>query len=76
MEATFEGEWLVQSDPLDELKEESMPHPEKGKIEDQDDKSVLSGEDVVQIEAPTKEASTSDVVLTSIHKLKKIFSLH
>ena len=62
---------MVQSDPLDEMKEESMPHPEKGKNEDKDDKIIISGEDVVQLEGPAKEASTSDVVVTSIHKLKK-----
>ena len=73
MEAPFEGEGLVQSDPLDELKEESMPHPEKGKNEDKDDKISISGEDVVQSEGPANEAGTSDVVLPSIHKLKKYF---
>ena len=73
MEATIEGDGLVQSDPLDEPKEESMPHPEKGKNEDKDDKISISGEDVVQIEGPAREAGTSDVVLTSIHKLKKYF---
>ena len=70
MEATFEGSGMVQSDPLDEM-EESMPRPEKGKIKDTDNKGIISGEDVEQIEAPAKEASTSDVVLTSIQKLKK-----
>ena len=73
VESTFEGEGLVQSDPLDEMKEESMPHPEKGKNEDKDDKIIISGEDVVQIEDPAKEAGTSHVVLTSIHKLKNYF---
>ena len=47
MEATFEAAGVVQSDPLDEMKEESMPHSEKGKIEDKDDKSIISREDVV-----------------------------
>ena len=69
MEATFDAAGVVQSDPRDEMNQESMPHPQKGKIEAQDDKNIISGEDVVQIEAPEKEASTSDVVLTSIHKL-------
>ena len=73
MEAPFGGEGLVQSDPLDELKEESMPHPEKGKNEDKDDKISIGGEDVVQSEGPANEAGTSDVVLPSIHKLKKYF---
>ena len=80
MEATIEGDGLVQSDPLDEPKEESMPHPSEGKNEDKDDKISISGEDAVQIEGPAreagtsaKEAGTSDMVLTSIHKLKKYF---
>ena len=64
---------MVQSDPLDEMKEESMPHPEKGKNEDKDDKISISGEDVVQLEGPPTEASTSDVVVTSIDKPKKNF---
>ena len=76
MEATFEAAGVVQFDPLYEMKEKSMPHPQKGKIEEQDDKVAISGEDVVQIEALDKEAISSDVVLTSIHKLKKKFSLH
>ncbi|GMN34951.1 hypothetical protein TIFTF001_044963, partial [Ficus carica] len=65
LEATLQGnarEGMVQSDPLDEIKEESMPHPEKGKKEDKDDK-IISGQDVVQPASPDKEASTSDVVL-------------
>ncbi|GMN66233.1 hypothetical protein TIFTF001_035301 [Ficus carica] len=64
LEATLQGnvgEGMVQSDPLDEIKEESMPHPEKGKKEDKDDK-IISGQDVVQPASPDKEASTSDVV--------------
>ncbi|GMN19508.1 hypothetical protein TIFTF001_045196 [Ficus carica] len=52
---------MVQSDPLDEIKEESMPHPEKRKKEDKDDK-IISGQDVVQPACPDKEASTNDVV--------------
>ena len=59
---------MVQSDPLDEMKEESMPQPEKGKIEDQDDKIIISGEDVVHLEGPPKQASSSDVVVMSVHK--------
>ncbi|GMN71007.1 hypothetical protein TIFTF001_053336, partial [Ficus carica] len=64
LEATLQGnmgEGMVQSDPLDEINEESMPHPEKGKKEDKDDK-IISGQDVVQPASPDKEASTSDVV--------------
>ena len=66
----MEGEWLVQSHTLDEMKEESMPHLKTGKNEDKDDKIIISGEDVVQNEDAAKEAGTSHVVLTSIHKQK------
>ena len=64
---------MVQSDPLDEIKEESMPHPDKGKKEGKDAKIIISGQDVVHPASPAKEASTSDVVVTNIHKLKTIF---
>ncbi|GMN60739.1 hypothetical protein TIFTF001_029838 [Ficus carica] len=66
LEETLEGnvgEGMVQSDPFDEIKEESMPHLEKEKKrEDKDDKNIISGHDVVQPEGPAKEDSTSDVV--------------
>ncbi|GMN58101.1 hypothetical protein TIFTF001_027208 [Ficus carica] len=44
----------------EESNKESMPHPEKGKKEDKDDK-IISGQDVVQIASPAKDASTSGV---------------
>ena len=75
LEATFQGnvgEGMVHTDPLDKIKRESMPHPKKEKKEDEDYK-IISGQDVVQPASPAKEASTSDVVVTNIHKLNTIF---
>ena len=43
------------------------------KKKDKDDKILISGQDVVQPASPAKEASTSDVVVTNIHKLITIF---
>ena len=73
LEATLQGEGMVQSDPLDEIKEESMSHPEKGKKEAKDDKIISSGQDVVRPASPAKEANTSDVVVTNILKQKTLF---
>ena len=69
LEATYQGhvgEGMVQSTPRDEIKEESMHQPDKGKNEDEDDKIIISGDDVQQPAGPTKDASTSDVVVTKI----------
>lgn len=65
---------MVQSLPLDDIKDESTPHPHKGKKEEgKDAKMEISGQDVVHPASQAKEDSTGEVVVTNIHTLKTRF---
>ena len=63
------GEEMLQADPVDKINNDSMPVPEEEENKEQDDKILITGQDVGQPASPAKEASTSDVVVTTIHKL-------
>ena len=60
------GEGMVQSPPRDQIKEESMRQPDMGTNEDDDDKIIISGDDVQQPASKPEDASTSDGVVTKI----------
>ena len=61
------GEGMLQADPVNEINDDSMPVPEEEKNKEQDDKILITGQDVGQPASRSKEASTSDVVVTTIH---------
>ncbi|GMN45108.1 hypothetical protein TIFTF001_014304 [Ficus carica] len=57
-----EGESKVKSDPFVQIKEESMPDPDKEKEEEKDDKEIIREQDVIKLEEPANEENISDVI--------------
>ena len=61
------GKGMLQADPVDEIKDNSMPVQEEEENKEQEDQILITGQDIGQPASRSKEASTSDVVVTTIH---------
>ena len=61
------GEGMHTADPVDEGKADSTPVQEEGTNKEQEHKDPATGQDDGQPASRSKEASTSEVVVTTIH---------
>ena len=68
------GEGMLPAAHVDESKADSTPVQEEGTNKEQEDKDLITGQDVGQPASRSKEASTSNVVVTTIHELITIFT--